>query len=276
MRRLSLTAVLAVAIAAALPVSASHTPWSSSPGVPPPGANDPACVSLYPPVILVHGTYGDMTVSWNLFSPALRAYGFCPWAFDLPERATADLQVGAQALRDFTLSVMQQTRAATVSMIGHSQGGMQIRHAIKDFGLPVDDAISLSGSHYGTTSPLAGLAYDCPACQQQIAGSAFYTTDLNVGDLTPGTAFYTQIQTRYDEIVTPPENAFLPTEALNVVTNVWLQDACPADATEHIGIIYDPIALDWVLNALVTPGPADPMHVPAPCQRPDPYPDPPY
>jgi len=34
------------------------------------------------------------------------------------------------------------------------------------------------------------------------------------------------------------------------VLNVRLQDQCPTDATEHIGIIYDPVALADVMNAL--------------------------
>jgi hypothetical protein len=42
------------------------------------------------------------------------------------------------------------------------------------------------------------------------------------------------------------------------VTNVVLQDRCPEDITDHVGIIYDPIALQWTLNALGRAGPADP------------------
>jgi triacylglycerol lipase len=43
-----------------------------------------------------------------------------------------------------------------------------------------------------------------------------------------------------------------------MVTNVVLQDRCPTDLTEHVGIIYDAVALQWVVNALGRPGPADP------------------
>ena len=41
-------------------------------------------------------------------------------------------------------------------------------------------------------------------------------------------------------------------------TNVTLQDRCPLDPVEHIGISYDPVALQWVESALTRKGPADP------------------
>jgi hypothetical protein len=49
----------------------------------------------------------------------------------------------------------------------------------------------------------------------------------------------------------------------DAVTNVVLQDRCPQDSTEHVGVIYDPVALQWVRNALGRPCPADPAFVPA-------------
>ena len=40
----------------------------------------------------------------------------------------------------------------------------------------------------------------CPACAQQQAGSPFLQ-QLNAGDETPGSVSYTQVETRYDEVV---------------------------------------------------------------------------
>jgi hypothetical protein len=37
--------------------------------------------------------------------------------------------------------------------------------------------------------------------------------------------------------------------------NITLQDQCPADGTDHLGIAYDTVALQDVVNAL---GPAKP------------------
>lgn len=68
---------------------------------------------------------------------------------------------------------------------------------------------------------------------------------------------YTVIETSHDEIVTPYQSAFLPAER-GRVTNVLLQRDCPADLSEHVTIPYDPVAIQWILNALGRPCPADP------------------
>ena len=47
-------------------------------GVPPPGANDPACepaANKETPVVLVHGTFESMEQNWAVVSPALREIG---------------------------------------------------------------------------------------------------------------------------------------------------------------------------------------------------------
>jgi triacylglycerol lipase len=92
-----------------------------------------------------------------------------------------------------------------------------------------------------------------------VAGSAFLR-HLNAGDETPGLVSYTQVETSHDEVVTPYSSAFLAPGPRT--TNVLLQDRCPLDLTEHLGIIYDPVALQWAENALGRPGPADPRFKP--------------
>ncbi len=54
-----------------------------------------------------------------------------------------------------------------------------------------------------------------------------------------------------------PRGYFLPPED-GRVTNVLLQNECPADLAEHVTITDDPVAIQWVLNALARHGPADP------------------
>lgn len=234
-------------------------------------------------MILVHGTFEDMTQNWAMYGPALRAAGYCPWGLDLPQRATVNLETTVEALANFTWDVLATTGADEVAMVGHSQGGTQIRHMLlhAEAGDPgfdgletrVTDAVSLSGSHQGTEEQFhSGQHADdpphCEACTQQKTGHEFYTDHLNAGDWTPGTANYTQIQTKHDEIVQPHDNAFIPAEDADDrahVTNVLLQDACPWDPYEHILIPYDPMGLEWTIHALEEPGPADPGFVPASC-----------
>jgi hypothetical protein len=37
-----------------------------------------------------------------------------------------------------------------------------------------------------------------------------------------------------------------------------VQDRCPLDLIEHVGIIYDPVTLQWVVDALDHAGLAEP------------------
>jgi triacylglycerol lipase len=237
-----------------------------APGISPPGANDWTCkpsAQRPHPVVLVHGTFGDMTVSWNLISPALAFDGYCVFALDYGNRGTGPIEGSAAELAEFVDRVLEATGAARVSLIGHSQGGMMPRYYIKflDGKSEVDDLIGLVPSNHGTTNPLAPFAGDggCVSCDQQIAGSSFLQ-NLNAGDETPGNVSYTQVTTRYDEVVIPYRSAYL--ESGPRTTNVTLQDRCPLDLTDHVGIIYDPVALRWVKNALERPGAADPAFRP--------------
>jgi triacylglycerol lipase len=276
LRRLVLPlSALAAAAAAIVPAVAATAPPASagrispyqSPGVSPPGANDWSCrpSAAHPePVVLVHGTFGDMTVSWNELSPVLVRDGYCVFALDYGNRATGPIEDSAQQLATFVDQVLAATGASKVSIVGHSQGGMMPRYYLKYLGgaSKVDDLVGLAPSNHGTTSfgQWAQYAYDCEACTEQIAGSAFLT-DLNSGgDTVPGVS-YTVVSTTHDEVVTPYTSQALSGTA-DQVTNVVLQDKCPADVTDHLGIVYDPIAVQWVENALARPGPADPGFTP--------------
>ena len=163
-----------------------------------------------------------------------------------------------------------------VDIVGHSQGGMMPRYMIDSTssaaypGLGdatlVHTLIGLAPSNHGTTaSGLATLgqaignadgntnaqysyasAYGCGACGEQEAGSPFVTALNSQPDAT-GVDYYV-IESDHDEVVTPYTSAFLPgTENVHKVT---LQDQCPTDLTEYLGIIYDPVALQDVMFAL--------------------------
>src|SRR4051812_4101684 len=205
------------------------------------------------PVVLVHGTFGDAS-NWAVDAPQLRAAGYCTFALNYGNHGTGEIARSAQQLKAFVDQVLAETGAAKVDIVGHSQGGMMPRYYIKNLGGAdkVDDLVGLAPSNHGTTTPLAPYAIGCPACMEQAFGSPFLTA-LNAGDETPGPVSYTVVETRYDEVVTPYPSAFLSGDH---TTNVRLQDACPADFSEHLAIVGDPIALQWVENALGRPGPA--------------------
>jgi triacylglycerol lipase len=210
------------------------------------------------PVILVHGTFA--ATSWQLIAPALAEQGYCVFTFDYGDLGTGEIAASAQQLSEFVDQLLDRTGARRVSIVGHSEGGMMPRYYIKFLGgaAKVDDLVALSPSNHGTTNPLVleGAALGCTACaEQEAVGSSFLNT-LNHGDETPAPVDYTVVQTRYDAVVVPYTSAFLSGPASRV-TNVTLQDRCPDDLAGHLTIPVDPVALEWVENALERPGPAD-------------------
>lgn len=244
------------------------------PGSAPPGANDWTCRpgGAHPyPVILVHGTFGNMTNSWQALSALLANDDYCVYALNYGGRANTDqfhgygdIVAGGAALAAFVDRVLRATGAAKVDIVGHSQGGMMPRYYVGFLGGAgkVNRLVGLAPSNHGTnlnglTALLHvfpggsdALAAICTACAQQVAGSPFMTRLNGIGDTVAGVR-YTVIATRYDTVVTPYTSAFLVGSA---VTNITLQDRCALDLSDHLGVAYDRIALRYVLNAL------DPAH----------------
>ncbi len=247
------------------------------PGQGPPGSNDWDCTpsAAHPyPVVLVHGTFANMTDSWQALSPLLANNGYCVFALDYGGppgnqiQATGDIPTSAAQLAAFVDRVLAETGATEVDVVGHSQGGMLPRWYIQFLGgeAKVRALVGMSPSNHGTTfNGLAALARAfpggsafvtslCPACEQQFVGSTFMQTLNAGGDTVPGVT-YTVITTRYDVVVTPYSSAFLTGPG---VTNITVQDGCGLDLADHLSIMYDRRALRYALNAL------DPAHAVAP------------
>lgn len=239
----------------------------------PPGALAPPtpCVpsDAHPyPVVLVHGTFENRLDNWNALAPLLANNGYCVYALNYggtpgnPAKATGDIRTSARQLARFVHRVLAATGVAKVDIVGHSQGGMMPRQYVKFAGgAPyVHALVGLSPSNRGTTffglltlatrfpSGTALISSGCTACAQQEEHSSFIR-HLNASP-DPSGIFYTVIQTRYDDVVTPYTNAFLTRPLNGSATNITLQDQCPLDATDHLGISYDQNALTDVLNAL--------------------------
>lgn len=249
---------------AVLVPAADEDPWSTYPTLDrdPVGANDwtcrPTAERPYPAVI-VHGTFGDRASLLDALSSSLSADGYCVFALDYGNRATGPVEESAAQLKSFVDDVLAATGAQRVSMVGHSQGGMMPRYYIKYLGGDglVEDLVGLAPSNHGTTvagESGSGSTDGCASCEQQQAGSAFLEA-LNNPDETPGDVDYTQVVTRYDEVVVPYTSGFL---AGDRSTNITLQDYCAANTAEHVSIPMDRQAIAWVLDAFDREGPADP------------------
>ena len=238
----------------------------TSPDGDPPGANDWSCAPTAErptPVILVHGTLGDRKHLLERMSRKLKEAGFCVYSLDYGNRATEDIRDSAQELGAFTERVLEATGAAKVSMVGHSQGGMMPRYYIKFLGgdRVVDDLVGVAPSNHGSSitgppgmNPLAPILDALmPALGQQAAGSAFLT-ELNAGDETPGDVSYTQITTKYDEIVRPHTSGYLAPGPNT--TNLTIQDVCRLELSEHVLIPSSLTTIAITLDALTREGPA--------------------
>ncbi len=249
-----------------------------SPTASPPGANDWSCrpSAAHPrPVVLVHGTFADMSDSWQALSPLLRNHGYCVFALNYGSSngsgavgiyGTGDIRQSAAELSAFVDQVLDATGAAKVDLVGHSQGGMMPRYYLKFLGggAKVGTLVGLAPSNHGTSAdglftlgsyfPGANSFFGaCAACEQQETNSPFLT-ELNAGGETVPGVSYTVIESRYDEVVTPYTSAFLSGSG---VTNITLQNQCILDVGEHLSMPYDHIADADVLTAL---DPAHPQH----------------
>lgn len=290
-RRRATTALVASAAVAAVLASSpgpalattttSTTTTSTAPSVAapaavsPPGANDWSCrpSTAHPhPVVLVEGTFESMAKNWALMSPYLKSLGYCLFALDYGTtngvQATGPIARSAQQLATFVTRVRTATGAATVDLVGHSQGGMMPRYYLRFLGgaARVHDLIGIAPSNHGTQTPLIPPASFpvgavCQACLDQQAGSSFLTKLNRGGDLVPGPS-YTVISTTHDEVVTPYTSQPLAGPASRV-TNVVIQDYCPLDPIEHDQTPNDPVVQQLVSAALGrASGPLDPAYRP--------------
>ncbi len=246
-RRVIGAAVVAVVLAVFVPVAAA--PVASA--APTEAAKDP--------VIIVAGTLAGHTLASIYYEPLaarLRADGYRVSIFGLPGSGLGDIGAISQNLNAFADTVRAQTGAARVDLIGHSQGGLVIRHYLEYRGgaNEVDSAISLGAPHHGAAVAnlltLLGLG-SCAgvvACRQMTIGSPFLNA-LNAGDDTIGTVAYTNFASVVDGIVQPYTTSFLD-DADGNNTNVKIQRQCPLRVVGHVALPYDGTVYSGIQDAL--------------------------
>jgi hypothetical protein len=157
-----------------------------------------------------------------------------------------------------------------IAVMGHSQGGMSMRWALRfwpDTRKMVDDVIGMAGSNHGTSSAALAVPEGAklpPASLQQTAGSKFIRA-LNSGGETFTGISYTEIFTHTDEVVTPNSEANSSSSLHGgggMITNVSTQSVCRGDLYEHLTVgTIDPTAYALVMDALTHAGPAKPTRI---------------
>jgi triacylglycerol esterase/lipase EstA (alpha/beta hydrolase family) len=217
------------------------------------------------PVLLVPGTTTtpESNFSWNYERTFTMQH--VPWcAVTLPDHAMGDIQIAGEYVV-YAIRTMHALSQRKIEILGHSQGGMVPRWALRfwpDTRAMVDDVIGMAPSNNGTVDayalcpPLIGCA---PAIWQQEYNSPFVRA-LNSDAQTFAGISYTQIYTKIDEIVIPnldeAGSSSLHTGA-GQIANIAVQNICPGHITDHLLIgTADPVAYAVVMDALTHPGPA--------------------
>jgi hypothetical protein len=222
------------------------------------------------PVLLVPGTGSNPqhNFSWN-WEPALTNLGISWCAVTLPGNALGDIQVSGEYVVN-GIRTMYQRAGRRISIIGHSQGGMIPRWPLRfwpDTRAMVDDQIGFAPSNHGTTGAGPLCSISCAAADWQQSDKSEFIKAVNSHQETfPGIS-YTEIYSHFDEIVTPNSDD-TGSSSLHggggAITNVAIQDLCPADPSEHLAIgTQDLVAYDLAVDALQHPGPADPTRTAA-------------
>lgn len=246
----------------------------------PPGANDWACKpsAAHPnPVVLVHGLTGNKSTNWQTYAPLLANNGFCVFALtygqapQLPSPINqvfggfGPMEQSAAQLKTFVAQVRKATHAKKVDIVGHSEGTVIPNYYAKYLGGAkfIDKYVSLApiwhgtnvagldsivvlGTPFGVTPLIVNALNPYFASGPQLLANSAFNAKMRAGGTTkvPGIA-YTNIVTRYDELVLPYTSGIEPGE-----TNIVLQNVCPLDLSEHFQIVASPVAAALVLNAL--------------------------
>ncbi len=267
--------------------SANVIAAAAHPNTPPPGSNNWSCrpSAAHPrPVVLVHGLFANMTDNWQTMSPLLANNGYCVFALTYGVSSSLQsptnqfggllpMEQSATQLSAFVNRVLAATGAHTVDIVGHSEGATMPDYYIEYLGgaAKVTRYVGVSGVKHGTTLHGIGtlvnefgalfpgapdsISSTCGSCQEFLVGSD-YIRKLEARAPAKRVT-YTNISTRYDELVSPYTSSFL---AGPNVTNITLQDHCKLDFSDHLSIISSPITGRYILNAL------DPAHAkPPPC-----------
>lgn len=212
--------------------------------------------SNYPPVILVHGTFANARRAYSTVAPMLKEDGFCLYALNYGRQGgygvngTADIQSSLSEVTEFIGTVLKQTGAEKVSVIGHSQGGLLAFLASNTPELVdrVDRIIAVAPSLRGTDRiPPKVSSVHCPACIQ-LGSRSDFMRDLRHRKLNPGGLRALVLATKDDLVVTPVESQFLDEPG---VTNLYLQDQFPQLRASHSGLLHVPQAAALIRDFLI-------------------------
>jgi hypothetical protein len=166
----------------------------------------PLAGAAHPPVLLVPGATLNPTTDFSYgWEPALRQLGYPYCTIDLPGNAMADVQTAGEYVV-YAIRTMHAAYGGRIDIIGHSQGGMVPRWALRFWPgtrAMVDDLIGLSPSNHGTLDAIPLCDVGCAASIWQQRSNAKFIAALNSRQETFAGVSYTEVYTLTDEVVVP-------------------------------------------------------------------------
>lgn len=209
------------------------------------------------PVLLVPG-YGGSTTSLEVLADALTAGGRDVRIVTPSGAGTQDLRDQAAGLGAAVDTVLEETGAPSVDLIGYSAGGVVVRIYVADLGggSHVRRAVTLASPHHGTDlAALAGSlgSIACPTACAQLAPDSDVLRLLNSRDETPAGPAWVALWTEDDKTVIPPDSG-----SLEGALEVPLQSVCPGLAVAHRDVPRTPVVIAIVEGVLGRNAPSEP------------------
>lgn len=202
------------------------------------------------PVLLIPGTFawGKINWGWN-YQKLLPKLGYPACTVTFPSHGGGDIQYATEYAVS-AIRMMAHRSGRGVVLIGHSQGGLEARWALRwwpDLRSKVAAVITLAAPNGGALYPNQHCTApnSCAASLYQMMTSSKFLTTLNKGTTLTWGIPWTTVGTTSDTVfVLPPE------ARLRGAQNVTVQDLCPDHQVQHVGLAYDGPASAIVLDAL--------------------------
>ena len=207
-------------------------------------------------ILLIPGTFATAKVNWSWnWQKLLPTMGWAACTVTLPQTGAGDIQTNTQYVV-WAIRTLAQQSGRPIAMMGHSQGGLEARWALKwwpDTRADVDKVITLAAPNYGALYPNQHCTApdSCAGSLWQMRSDSKFLGALNKDTSTYGIA-WTAISTTADKVFVLPAEARMPG-----ASNIEVQSLCPNDQISHQGLAYDGPTSGIVLDALDHKGPAE-------------------